>query len=223
MPTSPVASIVVEDVLTYVVLGVVALRLVSAARLALTSDGRSTVRMIFGRIRWRHLWPIPFVLAAVGALATALWTIPGLEWGWWTALGGEGNPVAGSTSQTAGTFLSWLIPVVFLLLVMPALPLFALAEERMFRRGAEAWSWRWRAWKVLTFGLVHAIIGIPIAVALALSAGGVYFMFVYLRRYRAQHDQREAVLESTTAHTAYNATILLTGLIFIVLDALHVV
>lgn len=213
----------VEDVLTYLVLGIVAIRLVSAVRLALRSDGRSTVRMIFGRIRWRHCWPIPFVLTAVALLATLFWMVPGLEWGWWTALGGEGNPIAGSTTQTAGTFLEWLIPVVFLLMVLPALPLFALAEERMFRRGAEHWSWRRRLWKVVSFGLVHALIGIPIAVALALSAGGVYFMLVYLRRFRSGHDQRDAVIESTTAHTAYNAFILTTGLVVIVLDALHVI
>jgi len=219
----PVTSIPVVNVLTYVVLGVVAIRLLSAARLALTSDGRSTVRLIFGRIRWRHLWPVPFVLTAVAVLATLFWMVPGLHWGWWAALGGEGNPVAGSTSQTAGTFLEWLIPVVFLLLVLPALPLFALAEERIFRRGSEHWSPGRRAWKIISFGLVHALIGIPIAVALALSAGGVYFMAVYLRRYRRVHDQRDAVLESTTAHTAYNTFILLTGLIVIVLDALRII
>lgn len=209
--------------LTYVVLGIVAIRLLTAARIAVTGDGRSTVRMVFSRIRWRHVWPIPFVLAAVAVLATLFWMVPGLEWGWWTAIGGEGNPVAGSASQTAGTFLEWLLPIAFLLLVLPALPLFALAEERIFRRGAEAWSWKRRVWKVVSFGLAHAVIGIPIAVALALSAGGIYFMAVYLRRYRNGRDQRDSMLESTVAHTAYNAVILLTGLLVVTLDALHIV
>lgn len=211
-----------ESVLTYVVLGAVLIRLLTAVRVALSGDGRATVREIVRRVRWRHVWPVPLVLATVASVATLLWAVPGLSWGWWTAIGGQGNPISGTTDQTAGTLWEWLIPIVFLLLVMPALPLFALAEERMFRRGAEHWSLRRRAWKVVWFGLVHLIIGIPIAVALALSAGGVYFMTVYLRRYRVAHDQRDAVMEATTAHATYNAFILTTGLVFVVLGAFGV-
>ena len=209
--------------LTYVVLGAVAVRLVTAARLSLTGDGRATVREIFRRVRWRHVWPVPVVLCGVVALATLLWSVPGLSWGWWTAIGGQGNPISGTTDQTAGTVWEWIIPIVFLLLVMPALPQFALAEERMFRRGAEHWSLRRRAWKVVWFGLVHLLIGIPIAVALALSVGGIYFMTVYLRRFRTSRDQRDAVMEATTAHATYNAFILTTGLVFVVLGAFGVV
>lgn len=211
-----------ETALTYVVLGAVLVRLLTAARVALSGDGRATVQEIVRRARWRHVWPVPIVLAAVASVATLLWSVPGLSWGWWTAIGGQGNPISGTTDQTSGTFWEWLIPVVFLLLVMPALPLFALAEERMFRRGAEHWPLRRRAWKVVWFGLVHLIIGIPIAVALALSTGGVYFMAVYLRRYRVAHDQRDAVMEATTAHATYNAFILTTGLVFVVLGAFGV-
>ena len=59
--------------------------------------------------------------------------------------------------------------------------------------------------KVVQFGLIHAIIGIPIGVALALSVGGTYFMFVYLRSFARTGSSNEATLESTRAHTAYNA------------------
>jgi len=211
-----------ETVLTYVVLAVVAVRLVSAARLSLRGPGRTTVRRVFRRLRWRHFWPIPIVLGAVASLATLLWEVPGLSWGWWTSIGGGGNPVTGTTDRTTGTVWEWLIPLVFLLLVMPALPLFALAEERMFRRGAEQWSTFRRVWKTLAFGIVHAVIGIPIAVALALSLGGAYFMSVYLRCFRTTGDPQEAVLESTAAHTAYNAVIFLVALVAIILTAAQV-
>jgi hypothetical protein len=60
----------------------------------------------------------------------------------------------------------------------------------------------------LKFGLIHAVIGIPIGVALALSVGGAYFMAVYLRSFRQTSSQHEALLESTRAHTVYNASIL---------------
>jgi len=210
----------VEQVVTYAVLGLVGFRLVSAAKLSFSRQGQSTVREVWRTVGWRHVWPVPFVLTAVIATASVLLLIPGLEWGWWTALGGQGNPVTGTTDQTTGTVWEWLIPLVFLLLVLPSLPLFALAEERIFRRGAEGWSWWKRAWKTLAFGMVHALIGIPIGVALALSVGGAYFIAVYLRRYRSTLDEREALFDSTAAHTLYNMAILGVVLIAVVATAL---
>ena len=76
------------------------------------------------------------MLIAVLVVATLLLQVPGLDWGWWTALGGAGNPVTGTTDQTAGTPLEWIVPLVFLTMLLPAIPLFALAEERTFRRAA---------------------------------------------------------------------------------------
>jgi hypothetical protein len=108
---------------------------------------------------------------------------------------------------------------VFLVLVIPALPLFALAEERIFRRGAEGWSWKRRLYKIVSFGLVHAVIGIPIGVALALSFGGAYFMWCYLRDFRVGHDPDRAMLESAAAHTTYNAVILTLVLVIVILTA----
>jgi hypothetical protein len=100
-----------------------------------------------------------------------------------------------------------------------ALPLFANAEERMFRMGAQRWTTRKRAIKVLQFGLIHALIGIPIGVALALSVGGAYFMRVYLRSYASTGSAREATLESTRAHTAYNALIIVSVAVVVALGA----
>ena len=196
-------------VLTAGVLAFVGYRLVSAASLmARSAVLRRRVQEIVGGIRWRHLWPIPIVLAAVLLTAVALLEIPPLRFGWWTALGGLGNPVTGTTDQTAGTALEWLVPLVFLVLLVPALPLFAFREEEAFRLGAEGWSRRRRVVKALQFGLVHAVIGIPIGVALALGVGGGYFQWTYLRGFRASGgDRRAAVLESTRAHTAYNGAI----------------
>ena len=114
----------------------------------------------------------------------------------------------------------WLIPLVFMCLLLPALPLFAFAEERIFREGAEGWSRPRRVFKVVQFGLVHALIGIPIGAALTLSIGGAWFMRVYLARFRATGSQREATLESTRAHTAYNSVIVMLVLVGIVLDSL---
>jgi hypothetical protein len=208
-----------DSLLTLAVLAFVGVRLVGGLRTARTSNGRRAAGEIVRGVRWRHVWPVPLVLAAVIAAATLLMWIPGLDWGWWTWLGGDGNPVFGTSDATAGTVLEWLVPLVFVCLLVPALPLFAHAEERMFRLGAEHWSTPKRVAKAVQFGLVHALIGIPLGAALALSVGGGYFTLVYLRTWRRTGSSRASVLESTRAHTCYNAIIIVLVTIGIVVDA----
>ena len=70
-------------------------------------------------IGWRHVWPVPLLLTAVIAVATALVQVPGLSWGWWSMLGGIGNPVFGDSDATAGTVLEWIIPLTFMALLLP--------------------------------------------------------------------------------------------------------
>jgi hypothetical protein len=208
-----------SNVLSVLVLAVVGLRLVQAVTLSRSPRGRSLSRQIWTGLRWRHIWPVPFVLAGVLLVAIPLLYVPVLRWGWWSALGGDGNPVFGSSNTTMGTVWAWLIPLIFIALVLLALPLFANAEERMFRMGAQLWSTRQRVIKVLQFGLIHAVIGIPIGVALALSVGGAYFMAVYLRSYALIGSVNEATLESTRAHTAYNALIITTVAVVVAVSA----
>ncbi|MEO5902048.1 MAG: hypothetical protein ABIR68_18225 [Ilumatobacteraceae bacterium] len=208
-----------NTVLTVGVLGFVGVRLATGVRYSRTSNGRMLVTEIVRGIRWRHIWPVPLVLAGVVAVATPLLAVPGLDWGWWSALGGEGNPVFGSSSATTGSAWEWLVPLLFVCLLIPALPLFAHAEERMFRTGAESWSTGRRVLKVLQFGIVHAIIGIPIGAALALSVGGAYFMRCYLREYARSRSRTDATMESTTAHTAYNGIIVVVFVVVLILGA----
>jgi hypothetical protein len=207
------------DIVTYAVLGFMGARLVSGLRTSRTTSGKLLVVDVVRGIRWRHVWPVPFVLTVVVAAASVLMMVPGLSWGWWSALGGDGNPVFGSSQSTVGTAWEWLIPLVFMGLLLPALPLFAYAEERLFRAGAEVWSWRRRAFKVVQFGLVHALIGIPIGAAIALSLGGAYFMAAYLRAWHRTFSRRESTLESTRAHVTYNGLIVVMVFIVVTIDA----
>jgi hypothetical protein len=209
-----------SNALSLLVLAVVGLRLVQAVTLSRSDRGRSLSKEVWTRIRWRHIWPVPFVLGGVLLVAIPLLMVPPLRWGWWSALGGDGNPIFGSSSTTSGTPLEWAIPLVFMLLVVLALPLFANAEERMFRSGAQHWSKPRRVSKVVQFGAIHALVGIPIGVALALSVGGAYFMTVYLRAYAVTRSSHEATLESTRAHTAYNAVIIVSVAIAVVVAAI---
>jgi hypothetical protein len=208
-----------ENVLTFAVIGFMGVRLVTGLRRSRSADGRALVRDIATGIRWRHIWPVPFMLVTVIAVATAVMQVPGLSWGWWSAIGGQGNPVFGSNDATTGTVWAWIIPLGFMALLLPALPLFAYAEERIFRAGAEHWSPSRRALKIVQFGLVHAVIGIPIGAALTLSLGGAYFMRVYLRMFARTQSRQAATLESTRAHTAYNAVIVGVVVVVLVLDA----
>ncbi len=214
------ASTTLTTIATIGVLGFVGVRLAGGVRIASRGPGRALVTTVVRGIRWRHVWPVPIVLGAVVATASAAMIVPGLEWGWWTALGGQGNPVTGTTEATSGTVWAWLVPLLFLTMLLPALPLFAHAEERMFRRGAQGWTAPRRAWSCVRFGLAHAVIGIPIGVALALSIGGAYFLAVYLRTWQRTGSVEEAMLDSTRAHTAYNATIVAVVLLAIAVEVL---
>lgn len=195
------------DGITVAVLALVGLRLASVANRAVRPPLRAQVIALWSGIRPRHVLPVPVVLTAVVATAWALLAVPGLDVGWWSAIGGYGNPVTGGSERTAGTPLEVIVPLVFVVLLAPGLPLFAAAEERLFRRGAEGWSTARRIGKGVAFGAIHAVIGIPLGVALALSVAGWWFTGVYLWGFRRGGPAR-ALRESTLAHLAYNAFIL---------------
>ena len=209
----------VLDVATYAVLAFIGVRIATGTRVALSGSGRGHVGQIVRGLRPRHFLLAVPALAAVFAGVVALVQLPVLSWGWWTALGGLGNPVTGTTDRTTGTALEWIIPLVFLVLLVPPLPLFAEAEERMFRLGAEHRT-RWgRLRRSVEFGLAHAIIGIPIGAALGLSIGGMYFTDRYLRTFRRTHDAQAAMAESTRAHLGYNITVIVIVIVGLTLSA----
>jgi hypothetical protein len=201
------------DILSLAVLAYVGIRLADAARHAVRS--RDYVWGLIKGLRSRHFLGAVPTLACVIGLALVLLRVPGLSFGWWTAIGGQGNPVFGSARPQAVGPLETVIPIVFVTLLIPGLPLLVEGEEWMFRRGAEHRSRGGNLWWAVLFGLVHALIGIPLAAALALSAGGVYLTWAYLRMWRRTGSQEAALAESTRAHLAYDLVIvLIVGLAF---------
>jgi hypothetical protein len=193
------------DVLTVAVLAYVGFRLADAARQSVLS--RDYVWKLLRGMRLRHFLLAVPVLAVVISLSLLLFQVPGLSFGWWTYIGGEGNPVFGAARPEAVGPLDAVIPVVFAVLLVLGLPLLVEGEEWVFRRGAEHRSRSGNLRWALYFGLIHAAVGIPIAAALALSAGGAYLTWAYLRMWRKTGSQQEALLESTRAHLAYNLVI----------------
>ncbi|MDQ1438841.1 MAG: hypothetical protein QOK43_2470 [Acidimicrobiaceae bacterium] len=209
----------VLDLLSVAVLGLVGVRLATIARRAATSPQlrARTIEIVRG-LRPRHFVLVPLVLTGVVVVAVLAVQVPGLSFGWWTAIGGNGNVIVGSTGRDTGP-ITRLAPLVFLTVLIPLIPLLAEREERVFRFGAEDWSgWR-RARRAVEFGLVHLVMGIPIGVALALSIGGGYFTWAYLRGWRRAGGRQvlgapeAGLLESTRAHAAYNGTVLSLALV----------
>ena len=210
---------VLLDLATVAVLAFIGFRLVEASRYAATRHARRhSVEIIRGLRPHHFLLAIP-VLTLVITTFALLMRVPGLSFGWFTAIGGEGNPVFGSSESTAGTPFEVIIPIVFMALLIPALPLLVEREEYLFRRDSEHRGTAGRIWRGILFGSVHALIGIPIAAALALSIGGWYFTWAYLRGYAAG-GATAALVESTRSHLAYNAIIVTLVLIGIVGGAL---
>ncbi len=206
------------DLLTLAVLAYVGFRLTDAARHSIASRGH-VLGLVRG-LRFRHFLLALPVLVAVVTVALVLFGVPGLSFGWWTAIGGEGNPVFGQapegTSTSSGA-LEVIVPLVFGVLLLIGLPLLVEGEEWVFRRGAEHRGRLANLRRAVLFGLVHALIGIPIAAALALSVGGLYFTWAYLRMWRATGSAEEALAESTRAHLAYNLVIV--GIVVLALGA----
>jgi hypothetical protein len=198
-------DVTVLDLLTVAVLAVVGVRLFEAAR---TSVGarRRTWGVVQG-LRGRHFVRAIPIVAVIVSAAWVLIQLPVLSFGWWSMLGGEGNPVVGVTDRDYG-IVSVVVPLCFIGLLIVGLPLLVAREEWVFRRGAEQRGTAANLGRSVVFGLAHAVIGIPIGAALALSIGGVYLTWCYLQGWQETRSRSGALLESTRAHLAYNLTII---------------
>lgn len=193
------------DLLTVAVLAVVGVRLFEAARTSIEAHGK-TLSVVRG-LRWRHFVRAVLIVLLIVPTAWVLIQLPVLSFGWWSMIGGEGNPVVGVTERDYG-IVSVVIPLFFIGLLIVGLPLLVSREEWVFRRGAERRGTIDNIARSLVFGLAHAVVGIPIGAALALSIGGVYLTWCYLEGWRETRSQTMALLASTRAHLAYNLTII---------------
>ena len=206
---------------TYAVIAFVAYRSVGAIR------NRGDAYRIAAGIRWRHLGWAVLAIAGVAAAAVPLYQVPGLGWGWWQLFGGSGSIAVGASDATS-TGGARYVPAVMLLVLAVAVPPFAVAEERMFRAGSQHHTAAGKLRRALTFGLAHLLMGIPIALALALTMAGLVFTWAYMRAFTtvsavvevpvvasalSESDVREhlgpvaekaAVVEAARVHITYN-------------------
>ncbi len=147
-------------------------------------------RLAFLRSVWRRFTALGF-LASLGTfvmtLATAitLSQVPGLGRGWTSLVfGGTGGNVLLEPVTDGSTSTSLLVRLavpLFFLTVLVVLPFLAKVEEEMFRKGGN--DWRSIAKRSVVFGLVHCLVGVPLAAGIALILSGLFYGRVYKRAY----------------------------------------
>src|SRR6476469_1921391 len=141
--------------------------------LSTDTDMRRRYRKTVTGLRLRHFVKVVPTLFLVFIAVGLLWQIKPLHFGWWSLLGGQGNPALGKAQglPTWGVWLGMLVAACTIL----GMRLLAYIEEQLFRVGAEHRSLIGNGIASLLFGLMHILIGIPLAVALALTIGGFAF------------------------------------------------
>lgn len=126
-----------------------------------------------------------------------LWVLSSL-FGWGDG-SGQGNIMLSG--------LQWkYYAMIFLPVLLFALPTLAKYEEEDFRRGTRNWSEGIK--RSIKFGLAHTIAFIPIGAALALSIGGMWFTYQYFKG---------GTERSTVYHAVYNSIVVVFLFVAVVL------
>jgi hypothetical protein len=215
---------------------------------------RALALAVWRRIRLRHIFGSVGLLAVVLTVALALLElVPVTEAGFGKALGLSGNAVfapleeaslrangesalapgtPAAAADRAGPSVDMALVAgtsAFFGLLLLLFPWLAYVEERTFREGLEHAGPVREVLSALRFGLVHLIMLIPVAAALAVGVAGFFYGRVYRRAYRRAERRTEevagpfgmpvavapstaqlrgeAVLASTVWHTTFNSVI----------------
>ena len=188
----------------WLVAGVVVLVVGNLVAVMRDASLRPAYGMLRG-VRVRHvLWAAAALVVTVG-VASLLLRVPGLGWSWWTWLVGlDGTPALGAaaaaqdpevaagllgegaSARDASRASVWATgaTAAALSLLVVAVPALVLAEEEVFRWGAESWSLGRRAVSAAGFGVAHAVVGVPLGAAAAIAVAGGVFTWVYVRAAR---------------------------------------
>lgn len=176
---------------------------------------RSLALAIWRSLRPRHLAGALAILVLLMVVASALLAVPPLRLGLGSLLGFGGNAVFVPLEEAAARAgpgpangPDWTVAgmaTVFLLFLGTLLPWFAFVEEEIFRAGLEVADLRAEVMAALVFGLVHLIMLIPVAAALAVAVAGFCYGRVYRRRY-ARVSEEGAVRAPTPVLRAYRPT-----------------
>ena len=205
--------------LSYISYGVAAVMTVQCVRNITAGYVKEDFEVFKGLAKqeWFRLARIcPVLVAIVFGLIIAAFTYPTgvfakvLQWSWLSLIASKEDSAQGTNLVVAaGTNIPYF-GVVFLALLFFNLPGMARNEEEMFRRGTKSW---WDGVpRSLAFGMMHCIVGVPVAVGLALMIPGLWFTQEYFKG---------GIDRSTRVHAFYNM-IMVPGLgVYAILATLH--
>lgn len=180
-----------------VVLLVVGSLTLEIVRLIRSAESRGRYLATFRAVRW---WMVPAGIAQLALVYGVMFALtsvaPALWFGWWALLGGGGNIMLGQTGREGlwWQMAAFAVPLS-LIVLMPGL---TYAEEFVFRFRCEEDGWARRIARPLLFGMVHCLVGVPIAAGLALTVKGWYLQQIYLtaiRRMAPEFAAAEAFTE----------------------------
>lgn len=211
---------------------------IGKALLVLLAVGRVILTLVSERRNYQFVWSVwrrfrikiffecLAIITLTIATAIALLQIPGFNYGWINLFssGGDGGnmlikPIIDG-SDSNNVLIRSMVPVFFIVLTF-VLPFLAQTEEKIFRKGHDDWGTITK--QSIKFGLVHCLVGVPLAAGIALILTGLFYGLKYKRAFDHNTDTKsyrgatyEAVMVSTTYHTMYN-TILVTIILLITL------
>ncbi len=122
-----------------------------------------------------------FVLAVVVVVILLLYRtgIPLLRFSWLMLLATPAEaPSAGQNLVLSGVKIPGFM-WIFLVLLALNVPRLAKNEERIFRQGVR--DPKTAIWKSVQFGLVHCLIGVPLAAGIALIIPGLFWSWLYTK------------------------------------------
>lgn len=99
-----------------------------------------------------------------------------LTWLKFIEMPGEHNT---GTNMVAGGIKIPYFGLIFGLLLLINLPRLARREEEWFRRGTR--DWKEAIPRSIKFGLLHLVVGVPIAAAIGLMGTGMFYTYRYFR------------------------------------------
>src|SRR3990167_3852803 len=153
--------------------------------------------------------------------------VPYLKYGWLNLFIKEGGTIAITPvieESKSPNFIIRIIPPVFFIIFLLAIPPLAKLEEEIYRKGFI--KWKDISIQSVKFGLVHMIMGVPLAAAIALIISGLFYGYKYRHVFISSNKQfsdkpffeakmmseDKAIVVSTTYHALYNS-ILISGLL----------
>lgn len=147
-------------------------------------------------------------------------SVPFLKYGWLNAFYESGGNVLIRPIQegaVSDSVLYRVLAILFFVVLLFVVPFLAKFEEEIFRKGYITWPTI--GMQSVKFGLIHCIVGVPLAFGLALSITGLFYGWIYQRVFFQVAPVRgietafdEALMASTVAHSMSN-TIVITFMI----------